>query len=561
MAEPGAASAHPRDGASVDRAAIAALVCLAVVLGGWIMYEGRGLIFFFDSWDFLLYRHDGLDGLFDPHNGHFSLVPVVVFKLLFATVGLEPYWVYRLAGVLAHVLCVGLLFTLVCRRQGSGMALAAAAVLLALGAAWQVILWPFEISFMVSIAAGLGALLALDSRSRRGNVVAAALVLVALSSSGLGLAVVAGVLAELLVSPSRRRRLVVAIAPLAVYAVWYLAQSPDSDAKIGNLDAVPGYVADAAAGAVGAVSGLGVEWGRVLLALGAMVVIARLAVPGRVPARLVGLLAMGSAYWALIAVARADLDEPLASRYVYFGAVIVLLVAAEAVRRVKLAPRGWMLLAAAVGASMLSNLGDLRAGANGLRGETNKLRAALAAVELAGDAVPATTRPEATAAPQITAGPYRELVADLGSPIGGPANVLDDGGLTPVAVDSALVRVLGVGVAPGDGASGGEPPSVVAAINGRARVRGSCLHYTPVEPGAALDVRLGAGRSIVLRDVRAPAQLRLRRMAADFASEPLGTVDVGAAVTVATPPDAIARPWVLRISPAGPLRACAGAAP
>ncbi|MGI8730250.1 MAG: hypothetical protein ACR2LK_09725 [Solirubrobacteraceae bacterium] len=548
----------------VEQIAVATLACLALAAGAWIMYEGRGLIFFYDEWDWVLRRRDGLDGLFRPHNGHFSLVPVLVFKALFATVGVEHYWVYRLAGVLAHLLCVGLLFALVRRHLGVGLALAAAAVLLVLGAAWQVILWPFEISYLCSIAAGLGALLALDRGSRRGDRVAAALVFVALASSGLGLAVACGVLAELLFAPARRvvRRAWVALAPLTLYAVWYVIVLPDGQAKRGNIDAVPGYVGEAAAGAIGAVTGLGLELGRVLLVIAAIVVIRRLVAPGPLPARLIGVLTMGLVYWALVALARADLQEPLASRYVYFGAVIVLLIGVHSARHITLAPRAWILVGLAVGASMLSNLGDLRDGANSLRETTGSLRAALAAVELAGDAVPATTAPESTAAPQVTAGPYRKLVADLGSPVGGPANVLADGPASAVAVDAALARVLGVAALPAGeagvgNASAEDPPSVVA-IGGRARVDGSCVRYAPAGPGAALDVMLPAGGSIVLRDAKAPAELRLRRMSAAFSSGPIGSVAAGGAVELAVPGDRIARPWVLRVSSAGSLQACTG---
>ena len=129
--------------------------------------------------------------------------------------------------------------------------------------------------------------------------------------------------------------------------------------------------------------------------------------------------------------------------------------------------RAWLLIGFAVGVSVLSNLGDLRDGAKALKGSTSTLRAALAAVELAGDAVPATSAPEAAVAPQVTAGPYRELARELGSPIGGPAAVLDDGPATAIAVDIALTRLLGIAAVPGGGAGVGNPPTVLASVGGR----------------------------------------------------------------------------------------------
>ena len=554
-------SARLRGVRSPERLAVVAFACVAVLAAAWILREGRGLTFFYDEWNWVLERRHGFDGLFEPHEGHLVVVPLLVFKALFAVVGVEPYWPYRLLAVLAHVLCAGLLFALVRRRLGDWLGLAAATVLLLLGAAWQVLLWPLEISFTLSVAAGLGALLALDAGTRRGDVVAAGCVLLALGSSGLGVAVAAGVFAELVLVPAHRRRVWVVVAPLALYAVWYLAASPESQVQVANLDAAPRYVGDAAAGAVGAVTGLNAEFGRVLLVLAAVLVVRRLIAPGPLPVRLVAVLTMALVYWGLLALARADLAEPVASRYVYFGGVLVLLIVACAVVPRPLGVAGWGLLSLAVLASVLSNVGDLRHGASGVHGVTNDVRAALAAVELAGDAVAAQTQPEPMGAPQIRAGDYRALVSDDGSPVGGAEGVLDDGESTRIAVDAALARVLGVAVTPAaDGApAAGAPPGVVAAIGGRARSTGSCVLYTAAGSGAALDLRLAPGTSIVLRDATKPAELRLRRMSEAFSTGPIGTVAAGATVRLAVPRDAIARPWVLRASPGGSLRACGGA--
>jgi hypothetical protein len=559
-----APSGRPRPSlsrAGSDRIVVAAFACLALLSAVWLLREGRGLTFFFDEWNFLFGRRDGLHGLFEPHNGHLSLVPVAIYKLMFATVGVEPYWAYRLLAVLFHVLCAGLVFALARRAAGSAVALASATVLLLLGAAWQVVLWPFEISYMASIAAGLGALLALEAGTRRGDIVAGALVFVALASSGLGIAVAAGVFVELVAHPARKRRVWAVIVPVAVYGLWYMIVLPEGEGRLSNLDEVPSYVADAAAGAVGAVAGLGLEWGRVLLGVCIALAIVRWPRSRPLSPRLVGLVATALAYWGLLALARAHLSEPLASRYLYFGAVLVLLVGAELMRgRPPLRAPALALLGVAVLASVVSNLGALREGANGLRGTTNDVRAALAAVELTGDAVPAAVQPEPAGAPQVTAGDYRSLVADLGSPIGGAAHVLDDGPLTRVAVDAALTRVLGVTVGAAGAAqpaSGGAAPPVVAAVGGTSRVAGSCVVYTPAGSGAALDLTVEPGSAVVVRASEAPTELRLRRVAAEFPSVANGSVAPGSPARVAVPDDGLDSAWVLRVSPAGPVRACA----
>lgn len=541
-----------------ERISVLALAAASLVMAAWLLREGRDLVFFFDEWDFLLQRRDGTDGLFDDHNGHFSLVPVVIYKLLFHTVGVEDYWVYRLICVAGHVLCVALIYAVVRQRADWPTALTAAILLLVLGAAWQVLLWPFQISYLASIAAGLGALIALERESRRADAAVAALVLVALASSGIGLAVGAGVLAELLTHPQRRARVWAAAAPLAAYGVWYLAASPESEAKRGNVDAIPGYVAEAAAGAVGAVSGLGLEWGRIVLVALVAAVALRLVSPGPLSPRLVGLLTAGVAYWGLTALARADLNEPLASRYLYFGVVVVLLTVVELVRTAELPARAWTLVALAVAAAGIANLGDLRDGARGLGSTTDQLRPALAAVELAGAAVPEATQPDPSGAPQITAGAYRELVADLGSPIGGPGAVLDDGPAATQAVDGALAQVLGIAAVPTASAEVEGAPPAARAILGRMRISGACVRYEPGGPGSALDVQLPSGDTLVVTAAGGPTELRLRRMAAEFPAKAFAMTGPGASVRIAVPGDRIKRPWTVRLSPPAPVSACSG---
>ena len=137
-------------------------------------------------------RRDWTVGTFlEPHNEHLSLVPVAVYKLLFVTVGIDDYAPYRTAVLLVHVLCVALLFLLVRRRVGDLLGAIVVLPILFLGTAWQDLLWPFQIGYLASVAAGLGMLLALERRDRAGDIVASVLIAVALASSSIGLPFVA----------------------------------------------------------------------------------------------------------------------------------------------------------------------------------------------------------------------------------------------------------------------------------------------------------------------------------------------------------------------------------
>ena len=140
-----------------------------------------------------------------PHNEHLSLVPVLVFKALFSTVGIDSYVPYRVAGLALHCGVVVLLFVYARRRVGDVLALAAAATVLFLGTAWPDVLWPFQIGFLGSLAAGIGALLALDREDRRGDITAAVLLAVALASSSLGIPLLFAFALEVLGRPDRAR--------------------------------------------------------------------------------------------------------------------------------------------------------------------------------------------------------------------------------------------------------------------------------------------------------------------------------------------------------------------
>jgi hypothetical protein len=334
-----------------QRSTLAAVCVLALVslLATVLLYrKGLGTTFYLDEWNFVMNRRDwDVDTFLSPHNEHFSLVPVLIFKLLFATVGLDSYGVYRLMLLAAHLVVVALMFVIVGRKLGSWLGLIAASVVLFLGAAWHDLLVPFQLSFVISVAAGLGALLALERRDAVGDGVACALLAVGLASSSVGIPFALAVLVETVVGSRRLRGLWIALVPLALYGLWSLEYG-DPTASAGgrtmeellrmNGPGAPNYVATAVAGAVGAVIGIGVDWGRPLAVLGGALLALRLA-RGSVTPRLLGLITAGAAFWGLTAVFRAHVNPPLDSRYLYLGAILVLLIALELIGAVSVSAR------------------------------------------------------------------------------------------------------------------------------------------------------------------------------------------------------------------------------
>ena len=79
------------------------------------------------------------------------MIPAAVYKILFLAVGLEEYRADPVMVLVAHLACVVLVYLLARSRVSPAIAAFAAGAILALGSAWQNLLWPFQIGFLVSL--------------------------------------------------------------------------------------------------------------------------------------------------------------------------------------------------------------------------------------------------------------------------------------------------------------------------------------------------------------------------------------------------------------------------
>src|SRR5205823_2030072 len=160
-----------------------------------------------------------------PHNGHWSTIPVSVWKVLFVVVGLRSHIPYQAAVLVVHVAAVLFLFALIRRRSGDLPAFAAALILLVLGSGAEDIVWAFQIGFTGSVAFGLLAMLLLEGNPPfPGRLVPASAALIAsLMCSGAGLVFLVALGVELGLDVRRRRFLLALVAPVAAYIEWFLA--------------------------------------------------------------------------------------------------------------------------------------------------------------------------------------------------------------------------------------------------------------------------------------------------------------------------------------------------
>ena len=78
---------------------------LLMALAAVVLYrKGLGLTFYYDEWSIVMERRGwDLDTLLEPHNEHIAFLPILVFKLLFVTVGLDDYWAYRVVAIAVHL--------------------------------------------------------------------------------------------------------------------------------------------------------------------------------------------------------------------------------------------------------------------------------------------------------------------------------------------------------------------------------------------------------------------------------------------------------------------------
>jgi hypothetical protein len=553
---------------------LAALLLLTAAL---VLRETRDTLLWSDEWTWALYRRGGgVHTLLDPHNGHLSLVPLLLYKALLATAGMDHSLPYRVLIALGHIAVVALLYVYARRRIGRFAALLPAVVLLMLGPAWQVILWPFQIAWLISLGAGLGALLALDRGDRRGEVWASALLALSLASSGQGIVVAAGLIVEVI---GRRRPWWVIGAPLALYAVWWIGFQ-DSNFFRHNIVLAAQFGADAAGAAIAAVTGLteahvdangtlidagaALDWGRPLLAVAVVVLAWRLMTLGRVPIRVLALLATGATFWLLSGLQRVGVSSPDASRYLYVGGLIVLLLAVELLRGVTVS-RG--LAAAAALATVLvvvSNSGDMRAGARYLRAQALISRADLGALELSRADIPAGyAAARFPGVPFVTLGAKAYLAAarDFGSPAFNSQQIATvPNEQARLAADIELANIQGTTPRAGTAAPGSSPPTVDAAHGGQARTAGGCVRFRAgaVTPrGLNTDVELTVPPAgLVMTAENAPASVALRRFAVSFAPEPTVRLAPGGSATLRPPQDDVEQPWHVRVATQGAARAC-----
>jgi hypothetical protein len=555
------------------------VACLALTLGAagaFFIHETRGTTFWVDEWTWALQRRGGgLDTFLQPHNEHLSLIPIVIYKALFASAGLSDYTPYRLMITIAHLTSVTLLFFYARSRVGVLLAAAAAALMLFFGPGAHNIIWPFQVGWQISLITGIGVFMMLDRHDRLGDTIACVLLGLSLASSGLGLPIALGVAVDVLLGPRRRRGAWIVGAPLALYGLWWIAYQNAEFARH-SLFVAGRFAADAAAGTVSSLLGLGgltighpgaaLEWGRPLAVLAAVVLLWRLAGIRPVPPRVLALMTILLSFWFLTGLRRAGLSAPDESRYLYVGAFFVLLLAVELVRGVTIRPRAMLLIGAVAVSAIVSNVGILRDADRDQRAQGQLTRAQLGVLELTRPVVkPDFVLERFPGFPFliVRAQEYFAAAKELGTPAATASQLASYPEDVRQAADVETARADRAGLEPSESETTGNlAPEVNSTSGGTTSRRGACAVFRP-SPATASGERSELSLTlppagILLRAEGSPATIALRRFADDFPSEPLARIAADRSVTLRVARDLATQPWHVQINPEGGVAACGG---
>jgi hypothetical protein len=415
---------------------LAVLITASALVFVAVLYLTRYRNFFYDEWAWIISRRAwDFNAFILPHGNHWSTIPVLLWKILFVTVGIRSHIPYEAALLVVHIVVVFLLFFLIRGRSGDLPAFAAALTLLVLGSGADEIVWAFQVAWAGSVAFGLLAMLLLEGKPTfPGRVLpVTAALLGSLMCSSVGVAFLVAVGTELLFDRERRRFLLALVIPLAAFFAWLLifdtGRIPGAGGITGDFLQGPkglAFVTSVAefvltglrASAAGVVGLVGTGW-LALPIIGVLIAWnwyrKRQLAPWQI-----GLI-VGVLFWfLLVSLGRVKVGVSQASqtRYVYVAVVFLLPLLANVVRDLPWKGLWRPALVAAFGLVLIGNATQLLDAAGSLDSFMRYEKADLQTVETFRDAPDiATVRYlDNGLMPQVIIRDYLAATRELGSP-------------------------------------------------------------------------------------------------------------------------------------------------
>jgi hypothetical protein len=522
----------------------------------WLLRLDSQLSFIADDWELLVVREGWGPGVFlEPFNENIVVGPAVVFKVLLGVFGMGSAMPFYVVSISLFSVSAVLLWFYLRARLGDWLALVAACSILFLGAAFEDLLWAFQLGYFGSMAAGLGMLLALDREEKRWDALACGLLVISVAFSSLGLVFVAAAVVDVLMGRRPRgHRLYIVIWPLLLFALWWAAWGHEEESHLSgeNVVDLAGWVFDAAAAGIVSLLGLATGdgtspdqphliWGQLLVPIVAGGVGWRIFRDRGLSKGLAVALALALAFWILAGLNRSPERFPTTSRYQFPSAVFLLLIGAEALRGIRL-PK--LVVPAAAAVVLAASIGGIslleKEHAERWEPAANSIRSSLAAVEIAGPAADPTFSVSIPPSITFSAGTYLDAVAEHGSPAFDEAELMARPEPERVGADLTMAQAMGFVLIPPHG-----NPLRCQKLD--ATSDGATGLTLP--PGAFSFENLG----------QLPAEILLRRFSGEF-SVTMGTLEPGVLASIEIPRDRSERPWVLGLKGASPVELCVASA-
>lgn len=400
-----------------DRRPLVVLAVGLAVIGGWLMYISRNATFHYDEWSFILDRRGhGLNTLFAPHNEHVSTVPILIFKVLLHTVGLRHYWPFQVLPIAIELVIAGLVYALARSAIGAWAALVPALLVAGFGTAFQDVLWPFQIGYMIPVATMLAALLLIKRRTLGGDLAACALLIVGTFSSSIGPLLAIAVGCALLLDGRRWVRISrTALLPIVLYAAWS-SHWGTAVVRWQRSLTVPSQVLDRISNNLSALTATPDRYGAALAIALVGVLVFHI-----VTRRYVSQTLVAAAMGALLVMVAQAMFRPgvVVSRYFHAPGVLMVVVIVELLAVYRL-PRPTTVQAVAAGALALVVVmaGQASAYLNGAQvfGQWGQFtNASLGAMQIAESRATRTFRPDPVRIPQMNTTKYLWAVHTFGS--------------------------------------------------------------------------------------------------------------------------------------------------
>jgi hypothetical protein len=369
--------------------ALAVAMVASAALDLWL---GRGTGFTID--EIRLFNSSAnldLGTAFQPFNGHLILASRLAYAAILNVFGVG-YLPFRLLTTATVLITAGIFFVFAKRRIGPVAAFAPTLVLLVYGSDSVHVLLGNGFGVLLPLAAGLGALLALDRGELKGDVCACLLLCLAIAGYSVSLPFVAGAAVLILIGGDRWRRAWVFLVPVALYGAWLLWSrhqpgSTGAQTDLSNLLLAPNWALNSLSTVGASLLGLnypayGSGWGPAT-AVAALAALAWRLWRGNIPRWLWAAMAVPATLWLIQAsAALPPIRVPQKSEYMYPATIAALLVAVEAARDVRFQRRGMIILYVGATIGLTTNIKLLSDSAQQFRATTTVNRSDLTAAEI-----------------------------------------------------------------------------------------------------------------------------------------------------------------------------------